>query len=225
MKRVLSSAVMFALLFSFISFISFDTALAEEDTVAPEIDLSSLYFDAKEIQYGEYNYLHAKITDQSIIKTAPIVYTSIDNSVFLDGSDGLYSAIFRGERYVRYQVEAIKVQDTFDNAAFYVDPRFEEKYAWDSENCEIRYADFSDLYFDVVKQSVHNNALVLPDNLISIGSKAFVDLPSIEYVYIPKSVTSIADDAFDENIEIIAPSGSYAIEWAQNHGFTYSIEN
>ena len=35
---------------------------------------------------------------------------------------------------------------------------------------------------------------------------------------------SIADDAFDEGIEIIAPVGSYAIEWALNHGFVYSIE-
>ena len=43
-------------------------------------------------------------------------------------------------------------------------------------------------------------------------------------IRIPATVTSIANDAFDEGIEIIAPAGSYAITWAQNHGFEYLEE-
>ena len=46
-----------------------------------------------------------------------------------------------------------------------------------------------------------------------------------EAVRIPESVTSIADDAFSgSNIIIVAPDGSYAITWAQDHDFDYLIE-
>ncbi len=227
MKRVYNSSLLITCLlilaFSVLSNIS--ASAVEEDTAAPELDLSSLYFDTREIQYGEYNYLHARITDKSIIKYSCLVYTNIKNSAFMESSDGLYSAIFRGDQYGRYQVEAIEVQDAYDNAAFYVDKRFEEKYSWTSQGCEIRYADFSDLFFDVVQHSVHSHALILPRNLKTIDSKAFINLPAVDYVYIPSSVINIADDAFDEDIKIIAPSGSYSIEWANNHGFQYSIED
>ena len=68
------------------------------------------------------------------------------------------------------------------------------------------------------------NILAFPTNLTSIESQAFTDLPNVGGIRIPATVTSIANDAFDEGIEIIAPAGSYAITWAQNHGFEYLEE-
>lgn len=67
--------------------------------------------------------------------------------------------------------------------------------------------------------------LTLPVHLTEIGSEAFSGLPEAEAVRIPESVTSIADDAFScSNVIILAPDGSYAITWAQDHGFDYLIE-
>ena len=67
--------------------------------------------------------------------------------------------------------------------------------------------------------------LRLPVNLTEIGSEAFAGLPAAEAVRIPESVTSIADDAFSgSSMIILAPDGSYAITWAQDHGFDYLIE-
>ena len=44
----------------------------------------------------------------------------------------------------------------------------------------------------------------------------------VDAVSIPATVLSIADDAFDAGIVIIAPAGSYAETWARQHGFTVS---
>ena len=66
--------------------------------------------------------------------------------------------------------------------------------------------------------------ITLPSNLTTIESQAFANLPNVNSVRIPATVTSIADDAFDEGIEIIAPSGSYAITWAQEHNRAYIAE-
>ncbi len=68
---------------------------------------------------------------------------------------------------------------------------------------------------------VENGMLSLPTGLTTIESEAFVDLPGVSTVYIPASVTDIADDAFDEGKTIKAPVGSYAITWAINHNFSY----
>ena len=67
--------------------------------------------------------------------------------------------------------------------------------------------------------------LSFPVHLTEIGSEAFAGLPAAEAVRIPESVTSIADDAFSgSSIIILAPDGSYAITWVQEHGFDYLIE-
>ena len=67
------------------------------------------------------------------------------------------------------------------------------------------------------------NILILPEELTTIASEAFKDLPEVDTVYIPASVTSIDDDTFDPGITIKAPFGSYAITWAQENGFDYMV--
>ena len=66
--------------------------------------------------------------------------------------------------------------------------------------------------------------LILPSFLTSIESEAFVDLPRVKAIRIPATVTSISEDAFDPYVVIIAPTGSYAIDWAQQHGMNYQAE-
>ena len=63
--------------------------------------------------------------------------------------------------------------------------------------------------------------LVLPSELTKIESEAFAGLPQNSIVYIPDSVTSIAEDAFDEGTIIVTPEGSPAAEWADTNGFEY----
>ena len=62
--------------------------------------------------------------------------------------------------------------------------------------------------------------LALPGDLVRIESKAFTGIEEGTVVYIPGTVTSIADDAFDAGkVIIVAPAGSFAAQWARSHGF------
>lgn len=67
---------------------------------------------------------------------------------------------------------------------------------------------------------VITNVLTLPASLTVIKSKALKGIPDVDAVSIPATVTTIADDAFDPGVVIIAPAGSYAETWANDHGFT-----
>ena len=65
--------------------------------------------------------------------------------------------------------------------------------------------------------------LVLPDDLVSIGARAFADCAALINVYLPASLTDIADDAFEgcsDQVTFICPEGSAAQAYAQEHGFS-----
>ena len=63
------------------------------------------------------------------------------------------------------------------------------------------------------------NVLTLPEMLTKIESEAFAGLNNVDAVRISEKVTEIADDAFaGTDIVILAPAGSYAEEWAGEHG-------
>ena len=64
---------------------------------------------------------------------------------------------------------------------------------------------------------------LLPAGAASIGARAFADCPALNYVYIPESVTAIADDAFDtaSGLTIFGKSGSAAETYAKAHGFAF----
>ena len=61
------------------------------------------------------------------------------------------------------------------------------------------------------------------ENVESIGSRAFADCGSLEYVIIPERTTYIAPDAFEgtSSLTIIGESGSYADQYAQAYGFSF----
>ncbi len=67
--------------------------------------------------------------------------------------------------------------------------------------------------------TVRVSGLILPANLTVIESKAFSGLPSGTVVYIPATVSSIAEDAFDPGTVIAAPPGSFARKWGTERGF------
>ena len=64
-----------------------------------------------------------------------------------------------------------------------------------------------------------NHILDLPNSLTSIESEAFAGLNDIDAISVPATVTSIADDAFDTGVVIIAPAGSHAEAWAVSQGY------
>ncbi len=67
--------------------------------------------------------------------------------------------------------------------------------------------------------------LTLPAGLTVIEAEAFTGLSSAEAVRIPASVTAIGDGAFDgSGVVILAPAGSYPIQWAGDHGVRYIEE-
>jgi hypothetical protein len=48
-----------------------------------------------------------------------------------------------------------------------------------------------------------SEAVIIPDNCREIGPNAFADCANLRYVYIPKSVIRIADNAFDGCAKVI----------------------
>ena len=66
----------------------------------------------------------------------------------------------------------------------------------------------------------------LAEGVKSIGSKAFTDCSNLRGIYIPRSCTSIAADAFSGNaITIYGYKGSYAETYALNQGFNFIDED
>ena len=72
---------------------------------------------------------------------------------------------------------------------------------------------------------IPSRIITIPCNVERIESEAFADLACIDAVIIPDTVIDIADDAFkNTDIVIIAPSGSYAEQWANTHGISVRIQ-
>lgn len=64
--------------------------------------------------------------------------------------------------------------------------------------------------------------IILPADLTTIESEAFANLDSTVSILVPETVIFIADDAFaDSDVIIIAPAGSYAIQWAEANNVAY----
>ena len=63
----------------------------------------------------------------------------------------------------------------------------------------------------------------LPDNAVSIGSRAFANCPNLAYVYIPQAIENISADAFSglAGLTILGKEGSYAETYAQQNGITF----
>ena len=64
--------------------------------------------------------------------------------------------------------------------------------------------------------------IVIPDNVTEIKS-AFLDCTSLREIWIPASVTAIADDCFSgcTDLTIVAPKGSFAEQYAVRKGFAF----
>ena len=59
-----------------------------------------------------------------------------------------------------------------------------------------------------------------------IGAEAFKNCTELKKVYLPASVTIIAENAFSGNNDFIicAPESSYAVQWAENNGIPYIVQ-
>ena len=63
----------------------------------------------------------------------------------------------------------------------------------------------------------------LADGMVSIGARAFADMPLLTYIYIPASVTRIAEDAFSGSpgTVICSPADSAARQFAETRGIPW----
>ena len=66
----------------------------------------------------------------------------------------------------------------------------------------------------------------IPQGCTSIGSGAFRDCPNLVAIYIPETVTYIANNAFQNSstVKIYGKNGSYAIQYAQQGSIPYSYQ-
>lgn len=66
-------------------------------------------------------------------------------------------------------------------------------------------------------------AVVAPDGLQVIGTRAFADCANLKCITLPDSVSYIAEDAFENtpDVVIFASAGSYAWQWAEKQGIPH----
>lgn len=66
-------------------------------------------------------------------------------------------------------------------------------------------------------------AVVAPDGLQVIGTRAFADCANLKCITLPDSVSHIAEDAFENtpDVVIFASVGSYAWQWAEEQGIPH----
>ncbi len=83
--------------------------------------------------------------------------------------------------------------------------------------------DYNDPLLNASLQVLILPDLILPDNLTVIDSEAFTGLQEGLVVFIPETVVSIAEDAFDNTVIILTPAGSNAAEWAERHSIEYYV--
>lgn len=64
----------------------------------------------------------------------------------------------------------------------------------------------------------------IPNNVVSIGERAFAGISSLREIRIPITTSYIADTAFEgsNRTTITAPGNSYARAYAKNHGLPFS---
>lgn len=66
-------------------------------------------------------------------------------------------------------------------------------------------------------------AVIAPDGLQVIGTRAFADCANLKCITLPDSVSHIAEDAFENtpDVVIFASVGSYAWQWAEEQGIPH----
>jgi len=67
--------------------------------------------------------------------------------------------------------------------------------------------------------------VVLPDSVCWIGARAFVNCGELSEVIVGANMSAISEKAFEgvENITLVAPAGSYAEEFAAEHGLAFRV--
>lgn len=67
------------------------------------------------------------------------------------------------------------------------------------------------------------DVVTMQDAVVSIGDYAFANIPTLQSVEIPCSVSFIGDNAFwgSENVTIYGIAGSYAELWAEGHDILF----
>lgn len=68
------------------------------------------------------------------------------------------------------------------------------------------------------------DAVTMQDAVVSIGEYAFANIPTLQSIEIPESVSFIADNAFQgsESATIYGVAGSYAESWTEEHGMLFA---
>lgn len=81
--------------------------------------------------------------------------------------------------------------------------------------------EYSDTCTIIVREP---NILIVPADVSVIENEAFKELPGIDAIKLPGNLAEIAEDAFDNDVIIIAPAMSKTVEWARTHGFEVIVE-
>lgn len=69
----------------------------------------------------------------------------------------------------------------------------------------------------------YGTSITIENGIETISSKAFFGVKSQEPIYLPESLQDIATDAFSKDAIFVVEKGTYAMRWADDNAFTYTI--
>lgn len=100
-----------------------------------------------------------------------------------------------------------------------------------SATCTVTVVKEAGLAFPAMLEVIEDEAFMgaafesvtLRQGCTAIGSRAFAQCAGLNTIYVPDSVKSIADDAFEgcSGLTIVAPQGSFAHTFAESHGINW----
>lgn len=200
---------------------------------ATEVDLPSCVLENGKIATTIGSVLF--VPDNNVVSiTIPEGYTTIERSAFI------YCTNLK-TIYMPSSIQEIARQSIFGSNMFQIsvicEPgSFVDTWALSNglksqhNTAKFSYNNINDTLCEIAKYNGTNQKLIIDSinnegkTVAGIASGAF-NMASVQTVYIPNTVISIADDAFADprSIEVICEADSYAAEWANKNQIQYHL--
>lgn len=214
------------------------TVYGGADSEKPEIDISSIQASVSYATLGDEILISVVISDDTAVDRANISVTNINanNSLYYqaltyNNNTDKWEYLFNVNETTPngdWFVTEIQAYDAVGNVnvQFLRTNLFTTSHIYDFTQAEALRLPNSILI--VSEEAFYNtniSSVIIPNTCKTIESKAFVN-PNVSLrVFIPDSVTEIADDAFDGNkaVYIYSDTECYAKQYAEEHNFTFIL--
>ncbi|MDC7286271.1 leucine-rich repeat domain-containing protein [Blautia schinkii] len=171
--------------------------------------------------YGETIVVRSEINGKKVTEIGPYVYdASLEEHEFYETT---------GDLILPDGLQVIQ-HSAFDGSCFlslHIPDSVTEIQVGAFSNTDVRFIHFP-ASMTVIPEGVIGSCskletIEIPEGVVELAPGAFNRCVGLKKIYLPKSMTKIGEDLFAKNakVTIIAPEGSYAEEYAREHGLNF----